>query len=238
MNELRLVIDIGNTRVKYALFDAENTVHDSGSGWEGLELLSDKLKLHSTLIASVANEDLTKRAQSLFPTAHLYSTQLKLPLRNAYSTPESLGVDRIANAVAAHFLAKQHSALVVDAGTCLKVDFIDKHGTYQGGSISPGLHMRFRAMQAFTANLPLIENWHTRPLIGKTTSESLISGAVNGMEAEIFGTIQRYSIENKDLIVFLTGGDMHYFDLELKNPIFAVENLTLLGLKLILEVND
>jgi type III pantothenate kinase len=238
MEAHRLVIDIGNTRVKFAVFVGNQQQGSIGHNWPELERLSSDKKFGSVLIASVADQDHTQRAFRLFPDALLYNSALQLPIHNNYRTPETLGVDRVANAVAAHHLASGKPALVVDAGTCLKMDFIDQNGSYQGGSISPGLSMRFKSMHAFTANLPLIEVWDTHTLIGKTTHESMVSGAVNGMAAEIFGTIQRYSNLYEDLIVFITGGDMHFFDLDIKNPIFAHENLTLLGLKLILEVNE
>lgn len=238
MEAHRLVIDIGNTRVKFAVFVENQQQGSVGLNWSELESLSSHKKFASVLIASVADQDHTQSALSLFPQALLYNSALQLPIHNNYRTPETLGVDRIANAVAAHHLASGKPALIVDAGTCLKMDFIDQNGSYQGGSISPGLYMRFKSMHAFTANLPLIEGWEAHPLIGKTTHESMVSGAVNGMAAEIFGTIQRYSNLYEDLIVFITGGDMHFFDLDIKNPIFAHENLTLLGLNLILEVNE
>ena len=143
----------------------------------------------------------------------------------------------MANAVAIAHLSDGLPALAVDTGTCLKFDFVDDKRNYQGGSISPGLMMRFKAMHEFTANLPMIETWSEKKLIGTTTQESLVSGALIGMENEISATIQRYQSQQKDLRIFMTGGDLKYFDFELKNPIFAHENLTLLGLKLILDKN-
>jgi type III pantothenate kinase len=238
MDAQRLVIDIGNTRVKFASFVGNQQEGHVGHGWSELESLAAEKKFSSVLIASVADRETTQPALHLFPEALHYDSSLKLPIHNNYQSPQTLGVDRIANAVAAHKLASGKPALIVDAGTCLKIDFVSQFGSYEGGSISPGLSMRFKSMHAFTANLPLIEVWDAHPLIGKSTHESLVSGAVNGLTAEIFGTIQRYTNLYEDLIVFITGGDMHFFDLELKNPIFAHENLTLLGLKLILEVNE
>jgi type III pantothenate kinase len=238
MESNRLVIDIGNTRVKFGLFTPTNELVTSGYGWDSLTALASSPGTSRVIVASVSDEAHTSRALQLFPGATLFSPQLQLPLTNGYTTPHTLGVDRLANAVAAHHLSGGAPALAIDAGTCLKFDFTDGQGIYHGGSISPGLTMRFQAMHAFTANLPLIEEWNENPLIGKNTKDSMVSGALNGMQAEISCLIARYLSVNSDLMIFLTGGDAHFFDLEVKNPIFAHENLTLLGLKLILDVNE
>ena len=231
-----LVVDIGNTHLKFAFFEA-NEICMKGIGLENLQLELQTRPYSYSIIASVGNKEITNQVMSLLENPIIAHNQLKLPITLDYDTPHTLGVDRLANAIAIHTLAKGKPALAVDAGTCLKFDFVNQEGIYMGGSIGPGLHMRFKAMHAFTANLPLIETWSKKELIGKSTKGSMVSGALIGMEHEIKTTIQRYQSQYKDLMIFMTGGDLKYFDLELKNPIFALENLTLLGLKLILEEN-
>lgn len=236
MIQKRLIVDMGNTRLKYAVFQGD-TIVSSGEGIAGVKKVIDTEEIVNSILASVAGEEKTREVLEILPNAIRVNNELQFPIRIAYKTPDTLGVDRIANAVAGVGLFPDKNVLVVDAGTCLKFDFVSDEGMYLGGAISPGLRMRFRAMNDYTANLPLIESWERRPLIGQTTEESLVSGALNGMQNEILATIKRYQELYTDLRIFVTGGDMKYFDFEVKNPIFAHENLTLLGLKLILEAN-
>jgi type III pantothenate kinase len=236
MEDKWLVVDIGNSRIKFGAFEKNNVIY-TGSG---VDSLKEKLAAHTfkaTIVSSVASDEVTNEVLNLLHQPLIASSRLKLPIENLYQTPETLGLDRLANAVAIHFLSKESAALAIDLGTCLKFDFVNRQGQYEGGAISPGLMMRFKAMNHFTANLPMVEEWSNKRLIGRSTQESLVAGGWVGMENEIFGTIDRYQEENKDLKIFVTGGDLKYFDFERKNAIFADENLTLLGLKLILELN-
>jgi type III pantothenate kinase len=156
---------------------------------------------------------------------------------NQYKTPNTLGQDRLANAIAIQKATTENAAISVDVGTCLKFDFVDEHGNYLGGSISPGLHMRFKALQKYTANLPLIENWEEHPMIGMDTKSSIVSGVVEGMTNEINETLRRYQEKHERLTIFMTGGDYTHFENAINYRIFADPNLTLRGLKLILEAN-
>jgi len=161
-----------------------------------------------------------------------------LPIINKYQTLETLGKDRLASAVAAHQLFPDKDVLVIDAGTCVKFDFINSMAEYLGGSISPGLQMRFRALHSFTEKLPFVELKPFDILIGKTTHESLLSGVINGTLAEIDGIINRYKENYPELQVVLSGGDAEYLVSKLKNRIFALSNIVLNGLKIILDYND
>ena len=165
------------------------------------------------------------------------TSALPLPIRNLYATPKTLGVDRIAGVCGAHQKFPGSHSLVIDAGTCVKYDFLDKDGNYHGGAISPGLKMRFQAMNAFTAKLPLVDVVENPALIGNTTETSLQSGAINGMIEEIHGMIRRYRQEFEGLQVILSGGDSRFFENKLKEPIFAVPELVLSGLNSILIYN-
>jgi len=234
--QIYLVIDLGNTEIKFAFY--RNHLLYSGRGFDALTETLLAYKYKHALVASVAKEDQLQRLKSIIPEFHLLDANSKLPIQNNYSTPHSLGQDRLANAVAVAHLSGKKAALAIDVGTCLKFDFVDANGAYCGGSIAPGLRMRFKSLHQFTANLPLIETWEpSENFIGDNTKNSIVSGVLNGMTNEINETIKRYGKYNENLTIYLTGGDAEHFENAIKYPIFADSNLTLLGLRLILETN-
>jgi type III pantothenate kinase len=161
-----------------------------------------------------------------------------LPVRHKYKTFDTLGPDRIACVVAANKLYPGKDVLLVETGSCITFDFIDADGCYHGGGISPGLNMRFRALHTFTDKLPLIEPESAPALIGDSTKTSILSGVINGIKAEVEGIISRYESNYENLTIILSGGNLDYFDKNLKNNIFAVPNIVLTGLNIILEFND
>lgn len=236
MKKTFLVVDIGNTNLKAAYF-IDYELHNTLKNIEELSDFTQNSSIDFSIISSVGDEKLTKKVAELLPNALFASSSIRIPITILYKTPNSLGMDRLANAIAARYLHPKSNVLVIDIGTCLKFDFIDANGSYIGGSISPGIRLRFQSLHDYTEKLPLIEKWQKNALIGSTTNESIISGVINGMESEIFHLIQRYQKEYTDLFIILTGGDAKIFDLARKNDIFAHENLTLLGLKLMLEAN-
>lgn len=230
-----LIIDLGNTDLKFAFYQ-DKMLHSG----RGLEVMEDALRNFSyrhALVSSVADVAVLERLKRIVPDFVLLTPDCKIPIQNRYATPLTLGQDRLANAVAIAHLSIGKPALSIDCGTCLKFDFVNSQGAYLGGSIAPGLRMRFKALHEFTANLPLIETWSASPLIGNDTQSSLVSGVVNGMLSEINETIARYLHDNENLTIYLTGGDASHFENAIKYPIFADSNLTLFGLKLILEAN-
>jgi len=159
-----------------------------------------------------------------------------LPIVNLYSTPDTLGTDRIVAVIAACSYSKGLPVLVIDSGTAITYDFADAAHRYRGGGISPGVKMRFRALHEFTARLPLIEVQAQPALIGDSTELSMRSGVINGCLAEIQGIIDRYrAAYGAELCVFLTGGDQYLFENQLKNVNFAASNLVLEGIKLCLQ---
>ena len=165
------------------------------------------------------------------------STSTPIPIENLYLTKDTLGVDRLANAVAANSIFPQRNVLVVDCGTCVKYDFVNHKNQYLGGSISPGLQMRFKALNQFTGKLPLLKPEAHPSLIGDSTETAITSGVINGLVAEIKGVIKSYTSIYENLTVILTGGDASFFDKELKSNIFVEPNLTLIGLNEILRYN-
>jgi type III pantothenate kinase len=235
------VLDAGNTRVKIAEFQHDELVRvrmfDYTKEEELIAYLAT-IKNSCSLLSGVVKEDiLTRIAYMWSPTVRLNaSTPLPISLEK-YQTRNTLGADRIANAVAGHHFSEGKNALIVDIGTCLKFDFIDEKGNYQGGSIAPGVALRFKSMNDYTANLPLIEEYEKTSLVGDSTKNSMLSGVINGMTAEIDGFIERYTQQFPQLTIFLTGGDAILFDNALKSSIFVDQNFTLKGLFLILKHN-
>ncbi|MFH1937467.1 MAG: type III pantothenate kinase, partial [Bacteroidota bacterium] len=149
----------------------------------------------------------------------------------------TLGRDRLACAVAASRLFQGVPSLVINAGTCITYDLVTAQNEYLGGAIAPGLQMRLRAMHTFTRKLPLLELQEPGNLTGLDTRESMLSGAVYGVVAEVTGIIEQYRKSYPDLQVILSGGDMEYLDKLLKIRIFALSNIVMVGLKHILEYN-
>jgi type III pantothenate kinase len=168
----------------------------------------------------------------------LLKPETDLPISHRYKTLDTLGADRIAGVVAVHALYPGKNVLLIETGTCITYDLISADGIYQGGGISPGLHMRFMALHTFTHKLPLIEPVSNPALLGDSTETSILSGVVNGLKAEVEGIISLYESNYENLTIILSGGNLDYFDKNLKNNIFAVPNIVLTGLNIILEFND
>ncbi len=238
---MNLVIDIGNTLVKLAVFDGDKLIDsliEDQLNKKTLALLFEKHNIKKSIFSSVtehhAYETLLKKYNLLALT---HSTPL--PLAINYKTPETLGIDRIAAVIGAKTLFDASDLLVMDIGTCITYDFLNSKNEYLGGAIAPGFQMRFKALNHFTQKLPLVNfNKEALKLIGDTTESSIISGVYNGMENEIKGTINSYQSQYETLKIVVTGGDRNLFDLEPKNRIFADEFLVLKGLNEILNYNE
>ena len=184
------------------------------------------------------SEEVQQQLQQLpFPMME-FTYQTPIPIRNLYHTPQTLGVDRLAAVIAVYTAKPHHSALVIDAGTCITYDFIDEHGQYQGGNISPGMEMRFKALHEFTSKLPKVEASGETPSYGYSTETAIRSGVIRGIEHEISGYIQQLKKNYPSLLVFLTGANEFSFDTNLKSGIFADGFLVLKGLNRILDYND
>jgi type III pantothenate kinase len=160
-----------------------------------------------------------------------------LPIKNKYSTPKTLGLDRIAAAVGANMLCPNTPLLIIDMGTAITYDFVNSENEFVGGNIAPGVNMRLRAMNKFTNKLPLLEARQEEKLLGNDTSSAMMAGVMRGIEFEIEGYISEIIKKNSNLSVFLTGGDVFFFEKTLKSSIFVVSNLLLIGLNEILRYN-
>ena len=239
---MQLVIDIGNTRVKAALFVEkelkQNFVFDSTK--ELMESgIIEKNTIQNCILASVVNEiegfisELKGKLKVL-----IFTAETATPIKNLYKSAHSLGSDRLAGAVGGNLLFPNKNVLIIDAGTCIKYNFVNQRNEYLGGGISPGLQMRFKAMHTFTSRLPLLEvDEKMDALIGTDSNESIVSGAQKGAVAEVDGIIEQYKQQYPDVNVVLTGGDVKFFEKRLKNSIFADQNLILKGLNEILDYN-
>ena len=234
---MNLVIDCGNTRIKAATFsDDELREKFSFQSTDELKSFLHSNRFEGGIISSVgipAEEILGwMDAKKKFVLKHT----LPLPVKILYKTPETLGVDRIAAVCGALGIFPSDDCLVIDAGTCITYDFIDRNKNYHGGAISPGISMRFEAMHTFTKRLPLVKAAPEK-LIGDSTESSMRSGVMNGILSEVDGFIINYQKKYPDLRVVLCGGDTPFFENNLKPTIFAAPDLVLIGLNRILNHN-
>ena len=231
---LKLIIDQGNTQTKLALFQQKKMlkkiIFNQNNQLYDLESQADAVILSSVGDVSSILKVLKKNYIKL-------EKNTPLPIVNLYESPETLGNDRIAAVVGAAKQFPKSNVLVIDAGTCITFDILTLEG-YQGGSISPGIHMRFQALHQQTERLPLVDLGVEASIIGKNTVQSIQSGVINGVLAEVDGMIDRYKSQFSDLKVLLTGGDFQLFDKGLKNSIFADSDLVLKGLNEILDYNE
>lgn len=240
----QLVIDWGNTRVKTALFSGSEMLDVRSSSAVDIDqvmnLLDNDLDAPVLLCSVSSKSQLLERALlRQFSQFIKLTHRTPVPIDVCYQTPDTLGYDRLANAIAASRLASKGShALSIDIGTCLKFDFVHNQQGYLGGAISPGINMRYQSMHQFTDALPLLKPAKNATLIGRTTEQSMHSGVIEGIRSEIERVIQRYKEEFSPVVVFITGGDAQIFEKVLKNDIFAHSFLTLAGLNDILEYNQ
>ena len=234
---MKLIIDIGNTLVKYAIFSSDEIVIIYKKNDVEISFMQELIQKHhvnDVIISSVRD-----KVDGDFGIKTLYLNHLTpFPITINYETPETLGNDRIANVVAASVLYPNKNILIIDAGTCITIDFIDQNKEYQGGRISPGIEMRYKSLNKYTSNLPKLTISNTAQQIGKDTNSSIVSGVEKGVVAEIETIIDDFINENEDLFVIVTGGDTFFFENTLKNSIFADQNLVLKGLNEILKYNE
>lgn len=231
---MNLVIDLGNTRVKAALFEGHDLV-EAKTFARINDLYGDRpfySKASRCLVGSVVGSfHYIADELSYIKGLDCHSVLRPAPIKNLYKNPDTLGSDRFAASVGAHHLYPNKNVLVIDAGTCLKFNFTNEKNEFLGGAISPGLHMRLKALKEFTDKLPLVnfdENFSK--LIGQTTEESILSGVVNGILQETDGVINEYKKMYPDLTIVVTGGDGDFLAKHLKNRIFAHPHLVLMGL--------
>jgi len=239
---MNLVVDIGNTLLKLAVFDGGRLVAQQCVGELREETFAGLLggaRAARAVVASTRGEAPAIVEAVRRHTDYLleFTPATPVPIGNAYPTSATLGRDRLAAAVGAATLYPRRNALIVDFGTAVTLDFVSADGVFRGGCISPGMAMRFRALHEYTAALPLCDATDSAELLGRTTDEAVRLGVMNSLAFEIEGYIARMQGEIEDLCVIFTGGDTNFFAKRIKNTIFANCNLVFWGLNRILEYN-
>jgi type III pantothenate kinase len=237
-----LVIDLGNTNKKLALFKNGKLFRLRQYPFFNLEIVRDFVdhnpRIDRCILASVVAYPQSVRNFLEHRFSFLEFTELTpIPILNRYRSKTTLGKDRLAAAVAAAGLFPGKEVLVINMGTCITYDFVNATGEYLGGAISPGIQMCLEALHTFTGKLPLVRLRKNETLIGNTTERSMLSGVLNGAIAEIEGITGRYREQFPELVTILSGGDAKYFDKQLKISIFALPNIVIHGLYQILDFN-
>ena len=235
-----LLADFGNTRVKAAVMENGSLRHIY-NGPVLLEKLSDAvggMDINGGMWCSVHPLDSSVRNWMTGLGMKQLASDTAIPLSNAYLSPETLGMDRLAAAVGAWSIKPGHDMLIVDAGTAITYDFVSADGVYQGGNIAPGIELRFKSLHEHTGALPLVKAEGNISTFGKDTETAIRSGVISGIRKELDGYIEELCSIYPSLLVFLTGGDAESFDIKAKSSIFAVPDLVLHGLARITEYNE
>jgi type III pantothenate kinase len=236
-----LTIDVGNTRIKGAVFEGDNAleyyVFPEKEIQINIKIILNKYQsITHLVVASVGNVE-----KQLFLD---FENDLEVwfvshndifPFRNGYATPKTLGIDRMVLAAGATLQFQGKNRLIIDAGTCVTYDFVDEYDVYRGGAISPGLRLRYEALHNYTEKLPLLTLESPNHFIGESTSGSIHSGVVNGLVYEINGFVDEYTEQYSNFIIILTGGDTEFLAKRLKNTIFANSNFLLESLNQIFQ---
>ena len=239
---MNLILDVGNSLLKIALFKKSQLIQKfkfTENYKRNIEDIISENNVTHSIISNVGRIDdsiinILKESTNLL----LVSNQLKFPFKNLYKSKNTLGQDRLALVSAAAFKFPKENVLIVDAGSCITYDFKNNNNEYLGGGISPGILMRFKSLNTFTSNLPLIDFDSIHQLIGNNTKNSINSGVINGTISEINGIIQHYCEGFKNIRIILTGGDSNFLLKRIKNSIFADQNFLLVGLNKLLEDNS
>lgn len=241
---MNLIIDIGNTQTKYALFQKGRVLQFYVSEVQDITLIEDWREKYHNLDAAIVSSvqgrpvDFLDKLKSKFEKLIFFDQSTPTPLNNLYESKETLGYDRLAACVGANFLYPNTNLLVIDAGTAITFDFVNSKNEYLGGTISPGLNMRFKALNSFTRKLPLLEQSDSYALIGKNTEQAIISGVQNSLFFEVDSYIYRVREKHPNTKVFLTGGDSDFIYSKLKNKTHCDKRLLLSGLNAVLNYNN
>jgi type III pantothenate kinase len=238
---MNLVLDFGNTRIKAGVFNGTELVERRF--FDTPEEIADSvvtlLPIKGCIIGSVtkAHESIVSVLSAKFKTM-VFTPESKIPFTNLYKSALTLGSDRLAASAGSYSFYPQRNVLTIDAGTCIKYNFVNSEDEYLGGAISPGVPMRLKAMHTFTAALPEVkaDKSYTK-LVGGSTTDSMLAGSLVAAACEADGMIDRYKETYSDLVVVITGGDGDYLCSQLKNRFFANQNILLHGLNTILQLN-
>lgn len=234
-----LTIDVGNSRIKAAVFEHNKQVDffifETNEALKNFENIFEKYpNLQKIILSSVGKleKEVVDFIQNRFPT-EIIDHKSKFPFTNLYATPETLGIDRMVLAAGATLMYPNQNRLIIDAGTCITYDFVNAENQYLGGAISPGIKIRYKSLNNYTSKLPLLTLSEDFEIIGNSTKSAIHSGVINGVIFEIEGFISQYSLKNQDLTIILTGGDAEFLAKRLKSTIFANSNFLLESLNLL-----
>jgi type III pantothenate kinase len=238
---MNLIVDIGNTTTKLAVYEGHEKITVSRINelsCEELEKNLSGLKIKRAIISSV--KKLHPLIYELFfnniPVVHVLSYKSKLPFRVEYETPETLGTDRMAAVAGAFSLFPGEEVLIIDAGTAITFDFL-YGGIYRGGNISPGIAMRFKALNKFTGKLPLVSQTENYTFPGRNTSDAIVAGVITGVTYEINEYIRTFEKKHTDYKIILTGGDSGFLKNKIDYQLTYVPDIVIDGLNIILEYN-
>jgi type III pantothenate kinase len=238
---MNLIVDIGNSNTKLAVFEGINKLSQSRINeltCQELENSLTGLKIERAIVSSVKNlpQFIFDLLFSKIPFVHVLSYESRLPFKIEYDTPETLGSDRIAAVAGAYNKFPGKELLIIDAGTALTFDFLSS-GIYKGGNISPGLTMRFKALNKFTGRLPLVSPAESFSFPGQNTSDAIIAGVITGVTYEINEYIRTFENNQTDFKIILTGGDSEFLINKINYHITYMPDIVIDGLNYILEYN-
>ncbi len=228
-----LALDIGNSRTKLALFEKDTLIQhlilDTEKIKKEIENILKKINSPIEIIVSSVGKWNSQNLEWLYNLGKtiIISPQTTMPFKNLYETPLSLGIDRMVLVAGAVLNYPQKNKLIIDAGTCITFDFVNEKNEYIGGSISPGIQLRYKSLNDYTNRLPLLTTKSPKNLIGNSTTEAIHSGIINGILCELDGFINKYLEEYPNLTIILTGGDTDFLAKRLKSTIFANSNFLL-----------
>ena len=239
---MNLVIDIGNNYFKIGIYKNSDLIYffsenNSKIDSEINRLLNKNNDLSYALISNVSSIKVIDIFNNYKIRVLQLDSTFNFPFKIHYKTPSSLGNDRLALAAAASLLYPESNKIIIDVGTCITVDFIDFNNNFFGGSISPGIEMRYKSLNNYTSNLPLLEISNKFNFPGDSTESSIHSGVIGGVCNEINGFIENISLKHGSTKVILTGGNAKFLSKTLKIAIFANQNFILDGLNSILNLN-
>jgi type III pantothenate kinase len=231
-----LALDIGNSKIKLALFQGINLIEFEISDISDFEKkFNDILKKHpncNEVVCSNVGKNIDFNVDANVKINQITQNSF-FPFQNLYETPKTLGIDRAVLAAGSVLKYPKTNSLIIDAGTCVTFDYVDQENNYLGGVISPGLHLRYKSLHDYTANLPLLTPNYPKNSIGNSTFEAIHSGVVNGLISEIQYIIDDFKKRYEKFNIILTGGDALFLAKRLKNPIFANSNFLLESLILL-----
>ncbi len=230
---ITFAVDAGNTALKIGVFEDQELIHVyrfNKNDFDEVHKLFKHYDSPPSIVSSVLNQSNTETLCQILRKCIVASISLKLPIAIDYKSKLTLGMDRLCNAIGVQHFTPKRKAVAVDIGTCIKFDVVDENAVYLGGSIAPGIDLRYQSLHNYTANLPFLSEKTNVPLIGRSTLESISSGVMNGIQAEINQLIHQYDVLWPDCQFLITGGDASCFYFQESKHIILDEHLTLKGL--------